>query len=208
MATVYIMRNTVDDRVYIGSTKQKLNRRLTEHKSRARKGVKRYYVYEVMREYGPDNFYIEPLCENVRDDDCYAIEQEEIQNIPDKSKLLNSVCGVTYTEAEYIVARYGAGHTTIELAAELHHDKETISRVLKARGVELRDWNDAQRIPIDEETLRRLYIDEFKTAPEIAAMYGTSHQTILKRLKKYGIPIRKAVNRKYLHMPPLEETQG
>lgn len=197
MATVYILKNTIDELVYIGSTTQPLQTRLREHKSRARRNRK-YRVYDVMREYGVDNFYIEPLQENVEKDDLLAVEQEYIKGYPDKSKLLNTKYGISYSDMQYIVDAYKAGKRVKEIAAERGHCSKNVSRILKEHGVELFDWNECQRIEMSEEDLRRLYVDEMKTAPEIAEIYNTSHQTVLKRLKKYNIPIRKAVNRKYL----------
>ena len=41
---------------------------------------------------------------------------------------------------------------------------------------------------IDSEMLKRLYVDERLTAEEIAARLGCGQITILRRLRRFGIP--------------------
>lgn len=45
-------------------------------------------------------------------------------------------------------------------------------------------------VPIDPETLKRLYVDERLTADEIAARVGCGQITILRRLRRFGISAR------------------
>ena len=45
-------------------------------------------------------------------------------------------------------------------------------------------------VPIDPELLRRLYVDERLTADAIAARVGCASITILRRLRRFGIPAR------------------
>ena len=46
------------------------------------------------------------------------------------------------------------------------------------------------RVPIDPELLRRLYVDEGLSTPEIAAKLGCADVTILRRLRRLGIDVR------------------
>jgi len=46
-------------------------------------------------------------------------------------------------------------------------------------------------VPIDPELLRRLYVDERLTTDAIAARVGCAPITILRRLRRFGIPARK-----------------
>lgn len=45
-------------------------------------------------------------------------------------------------------------------------------------------------VPIDEELLRRSYVDERLTAEEIAARLGCAGNTVLRRLRRVGITVR------------------
>lgn len=207
MATVYIIRNSENDKVYIGSTTQPLNVRMREHRSRARQG-KRYDLYDEMRRVGIDKFSIEPLLEvpGATSEEIHREELDAIKGYPDKSKLLNTKLGISYKDIEYIVHEYQDGKAIKKIAKERGHCSKSVSKILKEEGIEIKDWNEIERIKISDEELRRLYIDEFMTTPEIAEMYGTSALTISKHLRKAGIQPRRAVNRKYL-MPSSSETK-
>src|SRR3972149_3362535 len=45
-------------------------------------------------------------------------------------------------------------------------------------------------VPVEAETLRRLYVDERLTTDQIAAQLGCAAITILRRLRRLGIPVR------------------
>ena len=48
---------------------------------------------------------------------------------------------------------------------------------------------------LNRETLKRLYVTEKKSTPEIAKIFGCSHRTIQIRCKEYGIKLRPASRR-------------
>lgn len=199
MGCVYIITNDVNERVYIGSTNRPIETRLREHKSRSQKGSKKHFeLYKEMREIGVNHFHISVLKEDIPEENLLNAEQECIKNFPRQDLLLNTKSGLSETDIAYILSAYQSGKRVKEIARERGHCSKTVSLVLKEHNVKILDWNDAERVKISEEELRRLYEVEFKTTPEIAAIYGTSHQTILKWLRRYQIPVRKALNRKYL----------
>lgn len=198
MGVVYIIKNDVSEKVYIGSTKQGLYRRMTEHRSRCRKGVKRYELYRYMREIGEEHFYIEPLIESVPNDRLYEEELIAINNYPDKNALLNTTFGFPISECYVIAMEYQNGKKVKQIAKERGHCAKSVSAILRQMGIEVLDWNEHQKVKIDEADLRRMYVDEMMTTPEIAKIYGTSAVTINKWLRRYNIPIRRAINRKYL----------
>lgn len=57
---IYIIRNRINDKVYIGQTKVSLKLRFQNHLSASRKG-KDYIIGKAIRKYGESNFYIELL---------------------------------------------------------------------------------------------------------------------------------------------------
>ena len=66
---IYIIRNSIDDRTYVGSTCQSLSQRMAEHRSCVNKTRdKDYKIYRFMSEIGVKHFKIELLeeckCEN------------------------------------------------------------------------------------------------------------------------------------------------
>lgn len=67
---IYIIRNTENDKVYIGSTTQPLSKRMAEHRWKIRnKKCGNYPLYVAFKDMGVDKFYIELLeeypCSNV-----------------------------------------------------------------------------------------------------------------------------------------------
>lgn len=60
MYKIYVIKNTINEKLYIGQTKTSLNKRWIGHKSRANKGSN-LAIYSAMRLYGIENFNIELL---------------------------------------------------------------------------------------------------------------------------------------------------
>ena len=60
-ARIYIIRNTVDDDTYVGSTVARLSKRMSKHREDMRQDKRHSRLYDKMRELGSDNFYIELL---------------------------------------------------------------------------------------------------------------------------------------------------
>lgn len=83
---IYKICNSVDDDVYVGSTKQKLGQRFSEHKSKARKGSK-YKIHEHIRNLGADKFYIELLEEKEVADRQEQLKLEVLWQEKERSKL-------------------------------------------------------------------------------------------------------------------------
>ena len=71
--TIYIVRNSKNNSIYIGSTTQKLSERMAQHRKATRNPrANSYKVYRSMNELGVDNYYIE-LIEN-----CSCNNREEL----------------------------------------------------------------------------------------------------------------------------------
>jgi len=77
---IYVIKNTVDDKVYIGSTCKDIGRRWKKHVSNHNTKDKRHYkLYTHMRELGKDKFYISLLdecdvCDRYMVEDAYILE--------------------------------------------------------------------------------------------------------------------------------------
>ena len=59
--TIYKITNLVNNKIYIGQTRQNYEQRFIQHKSRARTGSSQHKLARALRKYGDDNFIIEPL---------------------------------------------------------------------------------------------------------------------------------------------------
>ena len=60
MGYIYIIKNTVNDKVYVGQTVNSVKSRFSRHKLAACKGTSKLYIN--MRSIGIDKFYIEEIC--------------------------------------------------------------------------------------------------------------------------------------------------
>ena len=58
---LYIIRNTTDDKVYVGATYQELNERMKEHRKDSKNPTRQSKLYVHMRKVGRDNFTISLL---------------------------------------------------------------------------------------------------------------------------------------------------
>lgn len=86
------------------------------------------------------------------------------------------------------VAAYSAGRSVGEIAFEHGVARQTVGRVLAAEGVETR--RGRRRAAIDPEWLRKRYVVERRTIPEIAAEVGVTMTTINRHLEAADIPRR------------------
>lgn len=68
---IYIIRNTQNDKVYVGSTTQRLCERMSKHRSDAKGRLSHLPLYVAFNEIGVEHFYIELL----EDYPCKSIEQ-------------------------------------------------------------------------------------------------------------------------------------
>ena len=59
-ASIYIVTNTVNNKIYIGKTKKSIQERFKEHKCSAKIGSS-FYIHKAIRKYGEENFRIDLL---------------------------------------------------------------------------------------------------------------------------------------------------
>jgi len=82
---VYMIKNKLDGKVYIGQTRQTLNARMRSHRYHVKKGT-HHHLYNAIRKYGWENFEYEHLidCETI--DELNNIEIEKIQKFKSNNR--------------------------------------------------------------------------------------------------------------------------
>jgi group I intron endonuclease len=186
MATVYLVRNNENNKVYYGSTKRDLSTRFREHKSRANTGSKEYALYDEMRRVGVDKFYIVPILINVDTSDVEEAERTAIRSHNNKHELLNMFEGAIKSDKDKLVELYREGWTIKELSIRFKMCKKTVSKFIKENGATVRNWNEEQKAALEIEEVRRLYFDEGLPSAAIGKLFNTSNVTIIKFLKRHG----------------------
>lgn len=151
---IYIIRNTINNKVYIGQTRTSVPQRWAEHLRHARYGEQ--VINRAMRKYGVDKFYIETLeiC-----DIKYLDEREiyyiDLYNSTDKSRGYNvSIGGSTPRFKRKVLSISDLVHfyvdenfTLEEIANKFKVSRYIISTELKNAGVTIRDRHkSAERV--------------------------------------------------------------
>lgn len=147
---IYIIRNTINNKVYIGQTKTSVNQRWKEHLRHAKNGDQ--IINRAMNKYGIDKFYIETLeiC------DIAIIDEREIYYIDlfdstDKSKGYNvSIGGNTprfkrkiLNIAELIDLYVKKQMTLDKIANKFNVTRYIITTELTNAGIEIRKRSES-----------------------------------------------------------------
>ena len=182
---IYIIKNTINNKVYIGQTRTSVNQRWSEHLRHARYGDQ--LINRAMRKYGIDKFYIETLeiCEASELDkrEMYYID---LYDSTDKSKGYNvSIGGNTprfkrkVLSINELVNLYVNEKFTLEdIARKYNVSRYIISTELKNAGVTLRDRHDsAEKV---SKVSKELILESIKNTNSLrqAAKYaGVTYST-------------------------------
>lgn len=181
---IYIIRNCINDKVYIGETTMGYKARFAQHCKQSTRTQRHYKLYKAMNKYGVDKFYVELLEDNVPINKMYEKEIFYIKKYNSfydgynstkggNGRLINTTIGI-----KYIINEYQKGKTTGDIAKIFKVNPATIVRTLKRYNILLRKggskidlinkdefikmWNDgvvisdiAKHFSINERTVRR-----------------------------------------------------
>ena len=147
---IYIIKNTVNSKVYIGQTRTSVDQRWKEHLRHAQYGDQ--VINRAMKKYGIDKFYIETLeiC------DISILDEREIYYIDlydstDKSKGYNvSIGGNTprfkrkaLSISDLVDLYVNKEFTLEEIASKFEVSRYIISTELRNAGITIRDRHDS-----------------------------------------------------------------
>lgn len=90
---VYKLTNTTNGKVYIGITSRDEPARWSEHKVRAKQGLRNSRLYDAIRKYGPDAFKREVIASASTEDELRELERRYIQEFDTYNKGYNSNLG-------------------------------------------------------------------------------------------------------------------
>ena len=147
---IYIIKNTVNSKVYIGQTKVSVKQRWQEHLRHAEYGDQ--IINRAMKKYGVDKFYIETLevCEldNIDEREIYYIE---LYDSTDKTKGYNvSIGGSTpqfkrpVLNISEIIDLYVNREFTLEKIADIFQvSRYIVCTALKNAGINIRDRHES-----------------------------------------------------------------
>ena len=193
LGSIYIIRNTVNSKVYIWQTTMTVHERFMVHmKPSTAKQRRNYKLYNAVAKYGRDKFYVETLETNIP---LELINDKEIEYIAKYDSFYNGynstkggdgriINKVENEEAVLQMAKTGV--QAVEIAEFLHVNPATVLRTLHKLG--FRYWPD-------QDEIVRL-ADSGTSNAEIAASVGCHAQTVCRVLnrknqRKHKLPISK-----------------
>ena len=201
--SIYIIRNTVNDKVYIGQTTMSVHERFMTHmKPSTLKQKRNYKLYNAVLKYGRSAFYVETLEENVP---LNLINEREIYYI---SQFNSYECGYNSTKGgdgrifnkldneDEVVAMAQTGHTVKEIAKHFHVNSATVSRTLSRLGIKMNRR-------LSKECLEELLAKGVSNS-DIAKMYSVNEYTVTRALQRYGMQRHKTCVKKRQDFNPDE----
>lgn len=191
---IYIIRNTVNNKVYIGQTKVSLKLRFQNHLSAARNG-KDYVIGKAIRKYGEENFYIELLeectIEELNDREKYWISYF---NSTDNKLGYNMSIGSNVIrttkelDKDLVINMFNSGIPAYKIAKALHIGVPSITNLLKESniiyGLGLQKTNK-----LEESMIIDLYLDGYSTI-DIGKKFNKNKSTIRRILLRNNIKLR------------------
>lgn len=185
--SIYIIRNTVNDKVYIGQTTMPVQQRFKQHlKPSTCKRKSSYKFYNAINKYGKDKFYVETLETDIPVSELDAKEVAYIKEYDSCDNGYNTSYGGNVRriheprDIENILQLYVQGKTTSEIAKIYNVSTTTILRTIQGSGY------DISKKPLDKNVLQ-YYVEHGYTNQEIADLLGSKRWTVERYLQRYGI---------------------
>ena len=189
---IYIIRNKVNDKVYVGQTHVSIKLRFQNHLSAARRGLD-YVIGKAIRKHGEENFYVELL------EECLIEELNEREkywisffNSTDNRFGYNMSVGgnVVRTtkelDEEQVLAMFNSGIGSYEIAKLLHVHPYKTAEVLKKHHIVY--GIDKQRRS-DEKEIIEAYLSG-KGTMDICRRFKINKSTVRRILLRNNIELR------------------
>lgn len=185
---IYIIRNTVNNKVYIGQTKVSVDQRWKEHLRHAQYGTQ--VINRAMKKYGVDKFYVETLeiC-SIQLLDSREIFYIDLFDSTNKSKGYNvSIGGSTprfkrkiLSTANLIDLYVNKKFSLEKIANKYAVSRYIISSELTNAGITIRERKESNSkfIRINKEVLLK-YLHEGKTVRKAAKLANIPYSTFRK----------------------------
>lgn len=186
---IYIIKNRLNDKVYIGQTTTDIKTRFNQHCKNSTLKSRHYKLYNAIKKYGKEKFYIEILEQGV---DINKLDEREIYYIEKYNSYLKGynstkggdgrVINKEYDEKE-IVALYNNGYLLKQIGQIYNVSDATISRVLSKLNVKTRhDGNKYESFNVEE--FKKMWADKDIKIKDMAKFYNVNEKTIRRHAKR------------------------
>lgn len=190
--TIYIINNTINDKVYIGQTTLDIEDRFKQHIKKSTLKSRKYKLYNAMRKYGVENFYIGKVESNIPIKD---LDYKEIYYIEKYDSFKNGynstkggdgrVVNKKYDE-DTIIDLYKKGNSITMIAKRYNVSTSTISRVLKKNDISTRD-NGNKYKQFDIVKFKKQWFGNVSIS-EMGKFFKCNEKTIRRYAKRLNLP--------------------
>lgn len=196
--SIYIITNSINDKVYIGQTTLSVEDRWKAHlKPSTSKRKSSYKLYKAMNKYGKENFNCEILETNIPVDELNDKEIYYIEKYDSYYHGYNSTKGGDGRvinndyDIENIVIQYNSGISATKIAEQYNVSHATIERILRSQNIILR--HDGAKL-LDDMLDDIVSLAKDHTYQEISELYKVDKATVRRFLAKHGYRKRKPYN--------------
>lgn len=190
--TIYIICNTINDKVYIGQTTLDIESRFKQHIKKSTLKSRKYKLYNAMRKYGVEKFYIGKVESNIPIE---YLDNKEIYYIEKYNSFKNGynstkggdgrVINKKYDE-DTIIDLYKKGNSMTTIAKKYNVSTATISRVLKKNNVITRDSGNKYK-EFDVAQFKQQWFSDV-SIPEMGKNFKCNEKTIRRCAKRLNLP--------------------
>lgn len=208
---IYIIRNTINSKVYIGQTKVSLKLRFQNHLSAARNG-KDYVIGKAIRKYGEENFYIELLeectIEELNERERYWISYFNSTNNKFGYNISiggNIIRTTKELNKDLVISMFNSGIPAYKIAKILHTGVPNITNLLKDSNI-IYGLDLQKTDKLEEAMIIDLYLDGYSTI-DIGRKFNKNKSTIRRILLRNNIKLRTFEETKNLgrNLPTLQQ---
>lgn len=187
---IYIIKNHINDKVYIGQTISGHEKRFEEHVRCAKRGDSKQLIHRAMRKHGIENFYVELLEEHIERDALNKREEFWIKVYGSFGNGYNMMAGgnqrripehpfLVEHEKEIVEKYLSRLYSLRELAKEYKVDRAALSNFLKKRNIDVLKRTHSTIYLTEEEKIEisNLCKNGVRTM-EIAKRFGITQKTV------------------------------
>ena len=196
--TIYIIRNNINNKVYVGQTTQPVEIRFKQHLKLLKTNSKQY-IHRAIKKHGKENFYYEVLSEGI--DELSELNRLEEIYISQHNSLAPNGYNLCPGGQEWrrkpkfddtigrdIVVKYKDGLTLQQLAEVYNVSRRCISDTILRQGCELRVFVLQDRTSIvTKEIMEELYVNTKMMMKDIAKKLGVNVSAINRAKRRYNL---------------------
>ncbi|MBQ0112069.1 MAG: GIY-YIG nuclease family protein [Bacteroidales bacterium] len=182
--TIYIIKNNVNEKVYIGQTTIPVIERFKQHCKNSVLRSRRYKLYNAMNKYGKNNFYVETLETNIP---LSKLDEKEIEYISKYNSYFNGynstkggdgrTINKVYDEEKIIDMYLKENKSSSEIAQLYDVNYATIIRVLHKNNIKVRhDGNKYEQF--NKETFITMWNNKKLKIDDIAKYFDVIEKTM------------------------------